>query len=83
MSSDGTESRGYDNVSLPLRKIIVNNFFGGIAWGLGSVIGATIIIGGAIWLLTQFGVLSNLGINLGNSIGDAIKNLLETVTKTR
>ena len=35
------------------RTIIVNNFLGGLAWGVGSVLGATIVIS------VLFGVLRN------------------------
>lgn len=29
---------------LGVRRIMVNNFLGGLAWGIGSVIGATIVV---------------------------------------
>ena len=40
------------NGHLTKRRIIVNNFLGGLAWGLGSVIGATIIVALLFWILS-------------------------------
>lgn len=35
-----------DHIHLKSRKrIIIDNFLGGIAWGLGTVIGATVLVG--------------------------------------
>ena len=36
------------------RNIIINNFIGGLAWGVGSVIGATIVISILIGVLRNF-----------------------------
>ncbi len=36
------------------RQVIVNNFLGGLAWGVGSVLGATIVISIAFGLLKNF-----------------------------
>lgn len=38
------------------RDVLVANFLGGIAWGLGSVIGATIIVAILVWILTSLGL---------------------------
>jgi hypothetical protein len=38
------------------RDILFANFIGGIAWGLGSVIGATIIVGILVRILTMLGL---------------------------
>ncbi len=38
------------------REILISNFLGGIAWGLGSVIGATIIVAILVWVLTIVGL---------------------------
>lgn len=55
------ENRGYNNVTLPLRRVIVNNFWGGISWGIGTFIGATIVVGAVLWVLNQTGLLPQLG----------------------
>lgn len=39
---------------LQIRKIMLNNFLGGLAWGFGSVIGATIFVIILISLLRLF-----------------------------
>ncbi len=33
-----------NRVNRPLGKMLINNFLGGIAWGLGVIIGTTIIL---------------------------------------
>jgi hypothetical protein len=38
------------------REVLLANFLGGIAWGLGSVIGATIIVAIIVWVLTTLGL---------------------------
>jgi len=40
------------------RDILFRNFLGGIAWGVGSVVGASLIVGIIGWLLTSLGILS-------------------------
>ena len=35
----------YNHVTHSLRRIIINNFMGGIAWGLGATIGLAIVLG--------------------------------------
>jgi hypothetical protein len=54
------ESRGYANVSLPLRRIMLNNFLGGISWGIGTFVGATLVVGLVLWTLNQAGLLHQL-----------------------
>lgn len=41
---DKTNSHLLANGNLSKKNILVNNFIGGLAWGLGTVIGATIIV---------------------------------------
>ena len=36
--------RKYEQIERPLRQIFVNNFTGGIAWGLGATVGVSIIV---------------------------------------
>jgi len=38
------------------REILLANFLGGIAWGLGSVIGASIIVAIFVWVLNLLGL---------------------------
>lgn len=34
----------HEKVHNPLRKLLINNFLGGIAWSFGTVVGATVIV---------------------------------------
>lgn len=47
------ESHLMANGNLSKKKIIIGNFLGGLAWGLGSVIGATIIVAIIVGVLKQ------------------------------
>ena len=44
------------NTSVSKKNVLLVNFLGGIAWGLGSVIGATIIVALLVWLLNTLGL---------------------------
>jgi hypothetical protein len=44
------------NGNVSKKNVLVVNFLGGIAWGLGSVIGATIIVAILVWLLNTVGL---------------------------
>lgn len=44
------------NQGVRKRDVLMANFIGGIAWGLGSVIGATIIVAILVWVLNTLGL---------------------------
>lgn len=44
------------NSSIRKRDVLLANFIGGLAWGLGSVIGATIIVALLVWILNILGL---------------------------
>lgn len=69
MSND----RGYEAVNISTKKIIVNNLVGGIAWGFGTVVGGTVVIGILAWLLSQAGFLPLVGETLA-SLQDTIES---------
>ncbi len=48
------------NMNLKKRQIIFANFLGGLAWGLGTVIGATIIAAIVIAILRFFNFIPGL-----------------------
>ena len=54
-------NRGYTRVYISARKIMLNNFIGGLAWGLGTIIGATIVITLVLILFTNLGGLPIIG----------------------
>ena len=48
------------------------NFFRGISFGFGSVIGATVLILGLIWFL-------NLFVNIPGGIGDFVQSIIDSM----
>lgn len=44
------------NQGVKKKDVFLANLIGGIAWGLGSVIGATIIVAILVWILTALGL---------------------------
>lgn len=48
------------------KDIIINHFLGGVAWGVGTVIGATVIVGVVGYILTKLGVFKAISSFLGN-----------------
>jgi hypothetical protein len=72
MSQKIEQKDKYKEVEVKNRKsIIIDNFIGGISWGLGSVIGATIIVG----------ILGLIIVNTKRVpiIGDAVKVIVDQV----
>lgn len=61
----------YEGVKRPFKDIILNNFLGGIAWGLGATVGVSIVI--AILSL----ILKN--INLVPFIGNFVSQITNYV----
>lgn len=55
------EARGFLRVFLPLRKALLYNFLGGTAWGLGVVLGATILMGALLFLFDVLGEVPFIG----------------------
>lgn len=55
------EARGFLRVFLPLRKAVLYNFLGGTAWGLGVVLGATILMGALLFLFDVLGEVPFIG----------------------
>jgi hypothetical protein len=58
---DSTQGRGHTRVHLPTGKVILNNFLGGLAWGVGTVLGATVIIALIILLLSKLSAIPVVG----------------------
>ncbi len=47
------------NMNLSRKQIMLANFLGGLSWGIGSVIGASVVITIIVWLLKLFGVFND------------------------
>ena len=48
------------------KQIMLNNFLGGLAWGIGTVIGATVIAGSVVYILNRMGIFNAFGSLFGN-----------------
>ena len=42
------------------KDIIINNFLGGLAWGFGTVVGATIVVAIVFGILRQFNFIPGI-----------------------
>lgn len=51
----------HDNIHKPLHKIFINNFVGGIAWGLGATVGAGILLAIFGFLLSKINLIPVIG----------------------
>ncbi len=65
-------------MELKKRHIIVGNFLGGLAWGVGSVLGATIVIAILVSVLRTINFVPIIG-GLSNQIVDEVQH--KTVDK--
>lgn len=63
----------YEKSSLTLREIIVNNFVGGIAWGLGVTVGLAILFTILGFFLRQLNIVPFLG----NFINDIVEYVMK------
>ena len=70
-SPDVTTGRGYQRVHASIVRILLNNLLGGIAWGFGTVLGATLVVALVVLLLTK--------LNSVPIIGDFFSNILQTI----
>lgn len=46
------------NMNMRKKDIIIANFLGGIAWGVGSVLGASVVVGALIYILNLIGAFT-------------------------
>jgi hypothetical protein len=42
------------------KHIMIGNFLGGLSWGIGSAIGASVILAIVAWILKGFGVFTQI-----------------------
>lgn len=49
------------NMNLSRKDIIIGNFLGGLSWGVGSVIGAIVVVAILGYILKTLGVFSTIG----------------------
>lgn len=56
------------------KNIIIGNFLGGLAWGLGTVIGATVVVALLIWILNIINIIpivGNIVSQITNQVGQS------------
>ena len=63
--------RGHTRINISTWKMVLNNFLGGLSWGFGTVLGATVVVGLVIIILSK---LNNVPI-----IGDFFINILQSI----
>ncbi len=64
----------YKKVEHPLRKIMVNNFIGGIAWSFGVLIGTGVLFGIIVYFARRIDFVPILGKFLAGVIQSAQTN---------
>lgn len=70
----------YKKVGSPLKKIIINNFVGGISWSIGVLIGASIVIGIAAYFARRIDFVPLFGHFFAEVLKSAQSNLQQTGT---
>ena len=68
---DVAADRGHTRIHISTGKVILNNFLGGLSWGFGTVLGATLVVALVIFVLTK---LNDVPI-----IGDFFSSILRTI----
>ncbi len=64
-------ARGYTKVHLSPARLMLNNFLGGLAWGFGTVLGATIVVATVLFILSKLNTIP--------LIGDFVSRILEQI----
>lgn len=65
----------YKNIDRPIGKMILYNFLGGIAWGLGVLIGTTIVLAFLAFFVTKIDFVPIFGQFAAQVIESAQNNL--------
>lgn len=65
----------HQKVGHPLKKIIINNFFGGIAWSLGVIIGTSVVFGILVYFVHKIDFVPIFGKFMANVIQSAQSNI--------
>jgi hypothetical protein len=73
--ADENERRLTASSAYSIRKLMVKNFFGGIAWGVGSVIGATVVVSIVVFLLRSA--------TFAPIVGDYVSGLIQGVQQNQ
>lgn len=66
------QGRGALRIYLSLRRIVAHNFMAGVAWGFGTVLGATVVVAAILFLFDLLGGVPYVG-DMINDILDAIQ----------
>ncbi|KKS14251.1 hypothetical protein A2617_00975 [Candidatus Daviesbacteria bacterium RIFOXYD1_FULL_41_10] len=56
------------SANMKKKDIMIGNFLGGLAWGVGSVIGASVIVGILFYILKGLGVFNFFSAISGQSV---------------
>ncbi|OGY22265.1 MAG: hypothetical protein A2126_03470 [Candidatus Woykebacteria bacterium GWB1_45_5] len=75
--SDVTAGRGHTKIHISTGKVVLNNFLGGLAWGFGTVLGATLVVGLVIFVLSK---LNSIPI-IGDFINDILQGIQQPITR--
>jgi len=58
--------KGYTKIHVSTGKMILNNFLGGLAWGFGTVLGATIVAALVLFILSKLDTVPVIGSFINN-----------------
>lgn len=79
--ADENERRLTAGGQYSIKRIMVKNFFGGIAWGVGSVIGATVIVSIVVFLLRSASFAPIVGDMVNGMIQGVQQNQVDSLRK--
>lgn len=70
---DIPKHRGHNRVRISRKQLMYNNFLGGIAWGLGTAIGATVVVALLLFAINKLDTVPLIG-DFINTIIDEIQS---------
>ena len=74
---DVAAGRGHTRIHISTGKVVLNNFLGGLAWGFGTVLGATLVVGLVIFILSK---LNSIPV-IGDFISDILQGIQQPVSR--
>lgn len=63
------------NLDRKKREVMLANFLGGLSWGFGTVVGATVVVALLIWILSW--------VNFVPIIGSFVNDILDVISKNQ
>lgn len=67
--------KGFTRVHMSRKDVAINNFMGGLFWGIGSILGATLILAISAWIFGTLGIVPLIGRTISDTVNQSIRQI--------